>query len=120
MKIKTLLTAAAALALSVGASFGQNSLDAFFANTVVMTSAEGAEMKILINADNTYTGTAPDGTAIAGVWELNEAGEACFTRQQPEAMPQVCNALGGQAVGDTWEGTTADGTPVTMTLVEGR
>jgi hypothetical protein len=120
MNVKTLIVAATALTLSAAAGLAQSDMNIFFANTLVMTSAEGAEFKLHINENGTYHGIAPDGSEFTGTWEQNDAGEACFTRKQPAELPPVCNALNGAAVGDTWESTMADGTAVTVTLAEGR
>ena len=115
----TVFAVAAVLGLSATPAAAQSGMDAFFENTVVMSTADGAEIRLIINSDNTYSGSAGDGATISGTWELVD-GQTCFTRVEPEPLDPVCDNYADKAVGDSWEGTMADGTAVTMTLVEGR
>ncbi|MEJ2415733.1 MAG: hypothetical protein P8Y45_02125 [Exilibacterium sp.] len=117
LKLITKAALTAAIVLSVSPTFA-GSLDGAFGNTLLV-SAGDAQTHIYPNKDGTYTGTSPDGQAIAGTWR-EDGDKICFTRSKPKAEAPICNALGQIAVGDTVTATGLGGAEVTLSLIKGR
>ena len=97
----------------------QDSMAAFYGNTLSVTYPDDSAVLLYVNEDRTYSGKLPDGSEISGVWELTGT-EVCFTRQQPAPEAPACDQFDGKQVGDTWPGTGLNDLPVTLALVEGR
>lgn len=119
--MKILATAAAAV-LALAAFAGPALADpmaSVYGNTVVITYPGDAKVKLFINADGTYTGAAPDGTASAGTWSF-QGDQTCFTQTAPAAAPASCSPTVEKHVGDTWTGTGQGGAEVSISIVEGR
>lgn len=64
------------------------------------------------NADGTYAGELPDGTAITGTWTFG-AEESCWTPDGDEAE-SACYAVGAPDENGLRELTMADGTTITV------
>jgi hypothetical protein len=119
--MKTLAKAAAA-ALVLAAMAGPALADPMastYGNTVVVTYPGDAKVKIYVNADGTYTGTGPDGSASSGTWKIDGA-QTCFTQSAPAAGPPSCSPTVEKKVGDTWTATGQGGAAVSITIVSGR
>lgn len=113
-------SALAALALAAVASPAlADPMASAYGNTVVVTYPGDAKVKIYVNADGTYTGTAPDGAASAGTWKI-EGDQTCFTQTAPAAGPPSCSPTVEKKVGDTWAATGQGGAPVSITITAGR
>lgn len=108
------LTAVAALAF---ASFAAAAPDALFANTLQITTADGAVLKVLVNADGTYSRTSAAGV-VTGTW-AETGDQMCFTPLKPEARPATCMPKITQGVGASWT-ITVGGKPATAAIVAGR
>jgi len=117
--VKKLICAAAigaAMTFS-GAVLANDTMDAAYSNTIVVTLADGTALNYLFNADGSYSFTAGDTTGD-GAFTLGN-GEICLT---PTGGDEGCTPLtDGMGVGDSWEGTSAaDGSPITVTITAGR
>jgi hypothetical protein len=114
--MKTILAAAAGVALLSGAAFA-DTISASFGNTLTTTGADGVTVRWMFNADQSYTMALPDGATVSGTWARN-GGDLCVT---PNGGGEaVCAPIvEGKAVGDTWTVETATG-PVTVALIAGR
>ncbi len=115
--MKNFMAAAAmVLALGVAPAFADTTADAFAANTVVATGANGAVLKFNFNPGGAYTMTAGD-QAITGTWAV-EGGQFCIAPQGGEksCSPHVAT----RKVGDTWQVTGGDGVQYSVALVAGR
>ena len=112
--------AVAALALAATASPAlADPMAGTYGNTVVVTYPGDAKVKVYVNADGTYTGTGPDGSASGGTWKVDGA-QTCFTQTTPAAMPASCAPTVDKKVGDTWTSVGYGDAPITLTIVEGR
>ncbi len=118
MRIQAPIAALGALLLS-GAMALANPMDVFIGNTLLVGASPDAQMSVYPNADGTYTGTLPDGSAIGGNWTV-EGATVCFIRTSPNAQAPICNDMADAAVGDTWTASGLDGAELTLTLVQGR
>ena len=108
LAIAALLVAGPALADTVQNSFG---------NTITVTYPNGAVVRYLFNADNTFSATAPDGTTTQGTYEI-AGGQFCLT---PQGGERGCTAyVGDKNVGDTWTQTATDGSSISVSIVAGR
>lgn len=88
-----------------------------YENTIVVTTANGAQARHHFNADNTFTVQTPDVQTVSGTYAV-ENGQICLT---PAGGESACaDYVGDKNVGDTWTQTGADGSPVTVTLEAGR
>jgi hypothetical protein len=91
---------------------------ALFGNTLQIKLANGTVLKVLVDADGTYSRIGPDGSTVTGTWA--ETGEQiCFTPQKPEPRPAVCMPRITQAVGATWSIQLAGGAATAM-IIAGR
>ncbi|MBI1407664.1 MAG: hypothetical protein GC145_16250 [Caulobacter sp.] len=120
--MRKLAVMAAGAALGLAALAGPAMADPMasaYGNTVVVTYPGDATVKIYVNADGTYTGVGPDGSASGGSWKI-EGDQTCFTQTTPAAGPPSCSPTVEKKVGDTWTATGQGGAPVTITIVEGR
>jgi hypothetical protein len=101
-----------------GAAFAQSmTMQNTFGNTIVVTSASGAETRYHFNEDGTFTGVAPGGSQMAGRWRA-DGDQICLI---PPSGQEACTTVAeGKNVGDTWEQTGVDGSPITVTLQAGR
>jgi hypothetical protein len=105
-----------ATALSAGAAFA-DTVQNGYGNTFVITTADGAVIRYHFNADNTFTLFAPDGSQVAGAYEVAN-GQICIT---PTGGERACTGyVGDKNVGDTWTQAAADGSQITVTLQAGR
>ncbi len=118
MRIQTSTAVISALLLSTTLAFA-NPMDVLTGNTLLVGASPDAQMSVYPNEDGTYTGTLPDGSAIAGNWTV-EGDTVCFIRTSPNAQAPICNDMADAAVGDTWTGTGLEGAELTLTLVQGR
>jgi hypothetical protein len=119
MRLLAMSTAAAlALAVMAGPAFA-DPMASVYGNTVVITYPGDAKVKLFINADGTYTGTGPDGSASAGTWAV-QGDQTCFTQTSPAAGPASCSPTVEKKVGDVWTGPGQGGAEVSITIVEGR
>lgn len=92
--------------------------DALFGNTLQVTAPDGTAIKVLVNADGTYSRNDASGVTVTGTW--TETGDQiCFTAVKPVPRPEACTAKITQKVGDTWT-MNISGTPATATIVAGR
>lgn len=108
--------AALALVALVAAPAYAGDLDAAFGNTVRVTTAAGATVQYLYNADHTYTMVAPDGAHVSGAW-ATRGGQLCTT---PTGGHESCVPLQpNHKVGDNWTQSEADGSTVTIAIVAG-
>jgi len=115
--MKKLLTALAIGAVFTASAAFADTIQNGFGNTFVVTSASGAEARYYFNEDGTFTGLAPGGSQMAGRWTV-EGDQLCMI---PPSGQQACTqVVSGKSVGDTWEQLGTDGSPITVTLVEGR
>ena len=116
MKKILLAVAVAAIALVAAPAFADGTTDAYNANTVVATGANGAVLKFLFNADGSYTMKAGD-QAVPGRWAV-EGAQFCLT---PQGGEKSCSAhAANRKIGDTWSVTGGDGVQYSVTLVAGR
>lgn len=93
-------------------------MQAAFANTVVITYPSGGASRFHFNADNTYTATTPTGVRTSGLWDLTADYQLCLTALSGD---RTCSPFApGKVVGDSWQQTVTDGTPVTITIEAGR
>lgn len=114
---RVLAAAAGGVLLLAAASAVQAAPDVLFGNTLQIATAKGV-LKVLVNADGTYSRVGPDGSTVSGTWA--ETGEQlCFTAQKPEPRPAVCMPRISQGVGASWSAQLGGG-PVTLTIVSGR
>jgi hypothetical protein len=115
--MKTFFAAAVmVLALGAGPALADATTDAFAANTVIATGANGAVLKFKFNPGGAYTMTAADQT-VTGAWAV-EGSQFCIT---PQGGEKSCSAyVADRKVGDTWAVTGADGVQYTVALVAGR
>lgn len=112
------LAAALALgaALTAGAAFA-DTIQNGYGNTFVVTDTDGTVVRYHFNADNTFTGTLPDGAQVSGTFEVTN-GQLCLT---PAGGERGCTAyVGDKNVGDTWTQNGTDGGQITVTLQAGR
>jgi hypothetical protein len=110
------LAAAAALSTAAFADAMANR----FGNTVTITDAKGAVMKLMYNQDGTLDVVMPDGTKAKAKWVVKD-GKLCVTAEAgPTAGKEQCNPLTDHKVGDEWEVPMADGTKGKAKLVAGR
>ena len=108
--------AAMILALAAAPAFADPTADAFTANTVVATGANGAVLKFKFNTGGAYTMTAGD-QSVTGAWAV-EGAQFCIT---PQGGDKSCSPYeANRKVGDTWQVTGADNVVYTVTLVAGR
>jgi hypothetical protein len=116
MKKMFLAAAAAAIAFVAAPAFADGAIDAYNANTVVATGANGAVLKFHFNADGSYVMKAGD-QAVPGRWAV-ESNQFCITPQgdQKSCSPHNPN----RKIGDTWAVTGGDGVQYSVTLVAGR
>jgi hypothetical protein len=116
MKKLAALVALGAL-LSAGAAFAQSTMQNTFGNTIVVTSASGAETRYHFNEDGTFTGVASGGSQMAGRWRA-DGDQLCLI---PPSGQEACTTVAeGKNVGDTWEQAGTDGSQITVTLQAGR
>lgn len=116
MKKVMIAAAAAALAFVAAPALADSATDAYAANTVVATSANGAVLKFHFNADGSYTMKAGD-QSVPGRWAV-ENNQFCLT---PQGGDKSCSPHAAtRKVGDTWAVTGADGVQYSVTLVGGR
>jgi hypothetical protein len=99
-----------------GAAFADTIANAH-ENTIVVTTAQGAEVRYHFNADGSYAMTTPDGQTVSGTYAVAD-DQICMTPAGGEAgcAPYV----GDKNVGDTWTQTGADGSEISVTLEAGR
>ena len=116
MKKALLAAAVAALAFTAAPALADGAIDAYNANTVVATGANGAVLKFHFNADGNYVMKAGD-QAVPGRWSI-EGGQFCITPQgdQKSCSPHDPN----RKIGDSWSVTGGDGVQYAVTLVAGR
>ena len=108
--------AAMVLALAAVPAFADATADAFAANTVVATGANGAVLKFNFNPGGGYTMSAGDQT-ISGAWTV-EGALFCIS---PQGGDKSCSPYApNRKVGDTWQVTGADGVVYTVALLAGR
>ena len=117
-----LLSAAPALAAS---------MDVRFANTVEGKRPDDTTIKLMFNADKTFTGTAnPRGGFlsfdISGTWRM-DGDKLCVLQTEGRGKNlniEQCDPLQGDKVGDTWTVKVSDQddkeVDQVMTIVEGR
>lgn len=108
--------AVAMLACAAAPALADSATDAYAANTVVATGANGAVLKFHFNTDGSYTMKAGE-QAVAGRWAV-EANQFCLT---PQGGEKSCSPHAAtRKIGDTWAVTGADGVQYSVTLVAGR
>lgn len=102
--------------LAAAPAFADATADAFAANTVVATGANGAVLKFKFNPGGAYTMTAGD-QSVTGTWAV-ENNQFCIT---PQGGDKSCSPYAAdRKVGDTWSVTGADGVVYSVQLVAGR
>jgi hypothetical protein len=113
---KAILAAMATFAVCAAPAFADGTTDAYNANTVVATGANGAVLKFHFNADGGYVMKAGD-QAVPGRWAV-EGAQFCLT---PQGGEKSCSAHApNRKIGDTWSVTGADGVQYSVTLTAGR
>lgn len=117
MSANRLAAIAATLCLTTPLA-AQAAPDGLFGNTLKITLASGAVLKVLVNADGTYSRINPDGSTATGTW-AETGDQLCFTAVKPEPKPAVCMAKITQSVGATWTAQLGGGA-ATLTIVAGR
>ena len=115
--MKQLAALAAAAALFAAPAFA-DTIENGYANTFVVTDAQGATFHYYFNADGTFTAGTPEGQQVAaGAYELAD-GQLCIT---PTGGERGCTAyIGDKNVGDTWTQAGTDGGQITILLRAGR
>lgn len=114
--MKRLLIATALVVASAGAAFA-DTMENAYGNTVVVTLANGGEVRYQFNADQTYSVTTPDGQSVSGAYTTGD-GQICLTPAGGEA---ACTAyVADKAVGDSWTQTGSDGSTVNVRIEAGR
>ena len=114
--MKRIAAAAMILALAAAPAFADATSDAFAANTVVATGANGAVLKFKFNPGGSYTMTAGD-QSVTGAWAV-ENTQFCIT---PQGGDKSCSPYAAnRKVGDTWQVAGADGVQYSVTIVAGR
>jgi hypothetical protein len=111
-----LVAAGAIVACASAASATPTSL---FGNTLQITGPDGGVSKIFVNADGSYSRTAPDGTSTSGSWSETDS-QMCFTQQTPTPGSALCGPKITQSTGDNWTGARPDGAVSQLTIVSGR
>jgi hypothetical protein len=114
--MKKLLMAMACIVAISGAAFADTMANAH-ENTIVVTTAQGAQVRYHFNADGSYAMTAPDGQSIAGTYAVAD-DQICMTPAGGEA--ECAPYVGDKNVGDSWTQTGADGSEISVTLEAGR
>jgi hypothetical protein len=81
--------------------------------TYEVTAADGSKMTAQINADGTYTDTAPDGTVVEeGTWAVTD-GKTCFT-PTTEGVEPMCYTESAPGEDGSFTATPDKGDPVTV------
>mgnify|MGYP000672159979 CR=1 FL=1 len=87
-------------------------------NTIVVTTADGAQLRYHFEPDGSYTMRTPDGETASGAWRYGD-DEICFSDE--EGANETCAPyVDDKAVGDTWTQAGTDGSTVTVSIVAGR
>ncbi|MEZ6023967.1 MAG: hypothetical protein R3C16_11260 [Hyphomonadaceae bacterium] len=113
-KLMAALIVAGAM-LAPAASFA-GTVENGYGNTFVVTSASGVSLRYHFNEDGTFAVTAPDGQTASGTYTVS-GDQLCMTQNGQEGCVAV---QADKNVGDSWEQTGADGSPITVTLEAGR
>ncbi|MBL8560447.1 MAG: hypothetical protein JNM47_17130 [Hyphomonadaceae bacterium] len=116
MKKLMFAAVAASFAFAAAPALADAAIEAYAANTVVATGANGAVLKFHFNTDGSYTMKAGD-QAVPGRWAV-ENNQFCLTPQGGEKSCSPHSAT--RKIGDTWAVTGADGVQYSVTLVVGR
>lgn len=114
--MKTLwLGLAAAVLFAVPAS--AETVDNTYSNTLLATNAKGETLSWLLEPDNTFKITGPDGKAVTGAWKI--AGDKfCIT---PTGGAEDCfTYVLGKNVGDSWDVQNSAGETVKVSIKAGR
>jgi len=115
---KLWLAGLATLALSGASAMAQDDdMAPTYANTVVVTDANGATTRYYFEPDHTWTGQIVGGVALRGRWE-RDGDQLCYLA--PSGQKSCAPFETGKQVGDSWMQDNAQGQPVTMTLAAGR
>lgn len=112
---------AAALALGAALVAGPAFADTMsntYGNTIVVTYPNGGQALYFFNADGTFTGTAPGGSAMAGRYTA-EGDQLCLIPPSGQA-PQCTTIATDKSVGDTWTQSATDGSEISVELRAGR
>jgi hypothetical protein len=115
--MKKLIAALALAALAATPALAET-MENSFGNTIVVTTASGANVRYHFNADGSYTQIAPDGTNLNGAW--TQTGDQLCMTPQGSAQPACVTVEQGKNVGDTWQQAGADGSQITVMLQAGR
>ena len=102
------LLAAAALTAEPAAA---DTWTAAYGGTVVATYANGNAVKVLIDADHTFTIVPPTGDKLSGTWK-DDGAQSCFTITAPAAAAggaATCVQSKSYQVGDGFDGKDATG-----------
>lgn len=125
------LALAATLTLAGIAPALAANMDVRFANTVEGMRPDDTKIKLLFNADKTFTGTAkPHGGFLSfdfsGTWRM-DGDKLCVLQTEGRGKNlniEKCDTLQGDKIGDTWKVMVSDQddkqVEQTMTIVEGR
>ena len=90
-------------------ALANDTMDAMVANGATYSYADGTVISATYNADGTYTTDSVGG----GSWTI-DGEELCITTDGGDSGCTVLES--GHGAGDSWEGTDAFGTPVTITI----
>lgn len=113
-KLAALLALGAAL--TAGAAFA-DTMENAYANTIVVTNADGSQTRYHFNADGSFMAHTADGQHLTGSYAV-EGDQICLT---PEGGERACTGyVGDKNVGDTWTQTATDGSEISVTLEAGR
>ena len=118
--MKRILLTAFAFAWLSGTAYAGDAASVLVGNTLTVTSPAGTT-KLWYKADNTYTGTMPNGATMSGSWSV-EGGQLCTMQKSPAppaGMEKNCGAFGDHKVGDSWESKGPGGEKLSLALTAG-
>ena len=120
--MKRILASVAFAVLSTSLAFAAaDPMEGRYGNTVVVTYADGSQIKLHYNKDGTLGVVNPDGSKGTGKWVLKD-GKLCVTADAgPNAGKEQCSPFtGGKKAGDSWEQAMADGSKIKVEIVAGQ
>jgi len=123
--MKNLLTmgmAAALAALGLAGAARASDMSSVFGNTIQITAANGAVVKLYMDANGSYDQKLPNGVETRGTW-TDADGKTCFTQTSPAppaGTPANCVPSSSHKVGETWTSTDGTGATSSVTIVAGR
>jgi hypothetical protein len=105
------LTAIAALAMSIDATWAADIVSGYYGNTMVAVNPQGKTSRVMFKPDHSFAGSTETGGPLSGTWEL-VGDKMCYAVATPAPPPNspnpTCTSFGAHNIGDEWtfmEGT---------------